>query len=689
MSRKVVSVLVLLLANVAAAQESIRWKPGISAADGSAGLSSPRPVRWKQKNLLRHHVAIEFLAPPAPGDLDDLRLRGAVVLGALSDRAVTVSVPESFAAGGLNVTWSAAFSPQDKVSPDLGPQLHRGSAKGAHFVVEFYPDVDMNDARSIVLESGLRIVENPDLLPQDLLVQGTAGNIAALAIWDEVEYVFPASINLVRGVPVNACAGPLTAVGLVSQGVPTIGDGWDGPGRNAAALNYAFVSVTEKMPADTARSEIVRAFNEWAKHAKLTFTSTDALSAARTITVLFARGAHGDSYPFDGPGHMLAHTFYPFPLNAEPIAGDMHLDGDENWHMGIDLDLFSVALHETGHALGLGHSDNPSDVMYPYYKRVAGLNTGDIAGILQLYAAQDGSPAPTGVTPTPITPLSIAVQNPPAAVPSASVTLTGTVSGGSGDVQVTWRTASLSGIVFGTRNWTATIPLAAGANTVVITALDALQNTSNTTLVITRQTTPAPNPTPTARNTTIQISQPSASGVYTTAANTVTVGGTASDSSGIDHVSWSTSAGPSGQAYGAATWSASSIPLVSGRNVITVTSFGKGGGTAVQSITVTCSMVVPAGNDTTAPSLSINSPSSTNVSTTAASIVFSGTASDNVGVTGVTWSNSTGVSGVATGTTQWATPEIPLLVGTNLITIRARDAAGNIGWRSAMVTRSK
>jgi hypothetical protein len=30
---------------------------------------------------------------------------------------------------------------------------------------------------------------------------------------------------------------------------------------------------------------------------------------------------------------------------------------------------------------------------------------------------------------------------------------------------------------------------------------------------------------------------------------------------------------------------------------------------------------------------------------------------------------------------------VPLLVGTNRITIRARDAAGNIGWRSLTVTR--
>ena len=49
-----------------------------------------------------------------------------------------------------------------------------------------------------------------------------------------------------------------------------------------------------------------------------------------------------------------------------------------------------MALHELGHALGLGHSDNPNDVMYPYLKIVTGLADGDKAAILSLYAARTG-----------------------------------------------------------------------------------------------------------------------------------------------------------------------------------------------------------------------------------------------------------------------------------------------------------
>ena len=66
-----------------------------------------------------------------------------------------------------------------------------------------------------------------------------------------------------------------------------------------------------------------------------------------------------------------------------------------------------------------------------------------------------------------------------------------------------------------------------------------------------------------------------------------------------------------------------------------------------------------------------------------------GTARDNVGVVEVTWSDSTGASGKAQGTTNWATDELPLREGANTLTVRARDAAGNVGWRAVVVTRRK
>jgi len=92
--------------------------------------------------------------------------------------------------------------------------------------------------------------------------------------------------------------------------------------------------------------------------------------------------------------------------------------------------------------------------------------------------------------------------------------------------------------------------------------------------------------------------------------------------------------------------------------------------------------------DTTQPSITITSPTSNSTLTTSSSsITLRGSASDNVGVTQVTWSSNRGGSGTATGTTSWNTSSISLVRGTTAFTVTARDAAGNTRTDTLTVTR--
>ena len=88
--------------------------------------------------------------------------------------------------------------------------------------------------------------------------------------------------------------------------------------------------------------------------------------------------------------------------------------------------------------------------------------------------------------------------------------------------------------------------------------------------------------------------------------------------------------------------------------------------------------------DTVIPSVTIESPTSApTYTTTSATFSMGGTASDNVGVVSVLWTNSRGGSGTCsfTGLTSvnWTCSAVALVFGQNVLTVTARDAAGNAG----------
>ncbi|KAG7991767.1 hypothetical protein I3843_02G094700 [Carya illinoinensis] len=92
---------------------------------------------------------------------------------------------------------------------------------------------------------------------------------------------------------------------------------------------------------------------------------------------------HGDGNSFDGTGGTIAHAFVR-------TDGRFHYDADEPWSVGATpgaYDLETVALHEIGHLLGLGHSSVQGAIMESVISQgvTKGLHADDIAGIKALY----------------------------------------------------------------------------------------------------------------------------------------------------------------------------------------------------------------------------------------------------------------------------------------------------------------
>ncbi|XP_031493334.1 metalloendoproteinase 1-MMP-like [Nymphaea colorata] len=137
------------------------------------------------------------------------------------------------------------------------------------------------------------------------------------------------------------------------------------------------------------RPVIHEAFETWALFSPFDFTETSIERIAQ-LRIGFYRWQHLNCpISFDGPDGVLAHAFYP-------PSGKLHFNADRIWAMDPErlmntresYDLQSVAVHEIGHLLGMGHSTVPEAIMYPSLDpqtRKVELHGDDIAGINAMY----------------------------------------------------------------------------------------------------------------------------------------------------------------------------------------------------------------------------------------------------------------------------------------------------------------
>jgi hypothetical protein len=263
-------------------------------------------------------------------------------------------------------------------------------------------------------------------------------------------------------------------------------------------------------------------------------------------------------------------------------------------------------------------------------------------------------------------------SGPTYATGATTLILSGTAADNVGLASVGWSRAedSATGAAAGTASWTASIPLLAGTNTLTVTATDMAGNTAQATITVTQNST-APS---------ITITAPTSGATYTTNVSPVAMAGTASGIPSLASVTWSNAGtGGSGTATGTTSWAAS-VPLELGVNVITVTAMDLAGNMTDDVLTVTFDIVPPT--------VSISTPTAAPTFVqSAATLNLGGSSSDNVSVAKVEWTNNGSPLALATGTNPWTVTGIPLVVGTNVITVKATDTAGNSSTATLSVTR--
>ncbi|XP_008330467.1 matrix metallopeptidase 30 [Cynoglossus semilaevis] len=168
------------------------------------------------------------------------------------------------------------------------------------------------------------------------------------------------------------------------------------PKWDKSVITYRINNYTPDLSQEDVDSSIAKALKVYSDVIPLDFRKID--SGTADILINFKTKDHGDFAPFDGEGGVLAHAFAP----GKGIGGDTHFDEDENWTVSSEgYNLFLVAAHEFGHALGMAHSNVESALMYPTYTYVDTdgyqLPDDDRLGLQRLYGVR----VPTVPDPKP------------------------------------------------------------------------------------------------------------------------------------------------------------------------------------------------------------------------------------------------------------------------------------------------
>lgn len=149
-------------------------------------------------------------------------------------------------------------------------------------------------------------------------------------------------------------------------------------GWSKKIIKYFIANTTSGVSERRTKQILRQCFKQWSRPSKLNFTLTNRKTTA-DILISFV--------VIDGPGNTLGRAKYP------EYGGDIEMDNREKWAdnryaRNKEFDLYSVFLHEIGHAIGVEHSKRRGDVMYAKYVRPAirKLTGNDISAAKKIYA---------------------------------------------------------------------------------------------------------------------------------------------------------------------------------------------------------------------------------------------------------------------------------------------------------------
>lgn len=177
-----------------------------------------------------------------------------------------------------------------------------------------------------------------------------------------------------------------------SSGLVTISFMPDGTNLGGVTSNLNTAFNNKPSLAGRWQNEILRAAQVWGQQTNINFAVvSDNGAPSGSGSNQQGDPGFGDirigGYNFGSP--TLARAYMPPAINNYSIAGDLVFNTGQNFNVGTTYDLFTVAMHEFGHAFGLDHTTTSStSAMWASYNGVkAGLATDDINGIRNVYSS--------------------------------------------------------------------------------------------------------------------------------------------------------------------------------------------------------------------------------------------------------------------------------------------------------------